>query len=107
MSYRLIALKYPILLSIALISSCAFFLGYIQNGKISTSPNVLNNNDFPYITGNPATGPIFPNPKIAVPSVTIAEIFFVFEYGFCYCVNFRRDFYEKNGLIKLMSRKFN
>lgn len=84
MSYRLIALKNPILLSIALISSCAFFLGYIQKGTISTSPRVLNNNDFPSMTGNPATGPIFPNPKIAVPSVTIADTFFVFEYGFYY-----------------------
>lgn len=69
------------LLLIALISSPAFCLGYIQNGTISTSPKHLNNKDFPSITGIPAMGPIFPRPKIAVPSVTIAETFLVFEYG--------------------------
>jgi len=35
-------------------------------------PKVLNSNDFPYMTGNPALGPISPNPRIAVASVTIA-----------------------------------
>lgn len=91
MSYRLIALKYPTELSMALINSCALFLGYIQKGTISTSPKVLNKSDFPSITGNPATGPILPNPNIAVPSVTIADIFLVFEYGFYYWVILSRD----------------
>ena len=40
-----------------------------------TPPNTLNSNDFPYITGRPARGPISPNPSIAVPSVTIALMF--------------------------------
>lgn len=62
-----------------MISFSEFYLGYIQNGTISTSPKTLNNKDFPSMTGSPATGPIFPNPKIAVPSVTIAETFCVFE----------------------------
>ena len=83
------------LLSIALISYPVFFLGYIQNGTTSTSPKHLNNNDFPSITGSPATGPIFPNPNIAVPSVTIAETFLVFEYGSVSFTSFLKVFYEK------------
>lgn len=51
----------------------------MQKGTTSTSPSTLKSNDFPSITGSPATGPIFPNPKIAVPSVTIAETFLVLE----------------------------
>jgi hypothetical protein len=39
----------------------------------------LNNSDLPSITGNPAVGPIFPNPSIAVPSETIAHSFFVLQ----------------------------
>lgn len=73
------ALKNPILLLIALISYYVVFLGYIQNGITSTSPKTLNNKDFPYMTGRPAAGPIFPNPRMAVPSVTIADTFLVFE----------------------------
>lgn len=60
---------------------CIDFLGYIQKGTTSTSPKILKSNDFPYITGKPAIGPIFPNPKIAVPSVTMVHIVDVFEYG--------------------------
>lgn len=71
------------------------FLGYMQNGTTSTSPKTLNNNDLPYITGRPATGPIFPKPNIAVPSVTIAETFLVFEYGSFYWTSFLNVFYEK------------
>jgi len=48
-------------------------------GTTSTSPNNLNNNDFPSITGNPALGPIFPYPKTEVPSVTIVESLDVLE----------------------------
>lgn len=79
MSYRFMALKNPILLLIAVISYYVVFLGYIQNGMTSTSPRTLNNKAFPSMTGRPATGPMFPRPKIAVPSVTIAETFLVFE----------------------------
>lgn len=79
MSYKLSALKYPTLLLIAVISSSVVFRGYMQNGMTSTSPRTLKSNDFPSMTGRPATGPMFPNPKIAVPSVTIAETFLVFE----------------------------
>lgn len=32
-------------------------------------PKVLKISDFPSITGNPALGPISPNPRIAVASV--------------------------------------
>lgn len=63
----------------AVIYSSGVSLGYIQNGIISTSPKTLKRIDFPSITGNPATGPMFPNPKMAVPSVTIAETFLVLE----------------------------
>jgi len=44
----------------------------------------LNSKDFPSITGRPAEGPIFPYPRTAVPSVTIAESLEVLEYGFFY-----------------------
>ena len=91
----MIALKYPTLLLIAVIYYSVDFLGYIQKGTTSTSPKTLKSNDFPSITGNPATGPIFPNPKIAVPSVTIAETFLVFEYGSYYFTSFLNVFSEK------------
>lgn len=78
------ALQYPTLLFMALISYYIFFLGYMQKGITSTSPSILNKRDFPSITGNPATGPMFPRPNIAVPSVTIQQTFLVFEYGSYY-----------------------
>lgn len=48
-------------------------------GTTSTSPNNLNNSDFPSMTGRPALGPILPYPKTAVPSVTIADNLDVLE----------------------------
>jgi hypothetical protein len=40
---------------------------------------------------------------MAVPSVTIAQTFEVFEGGYCYWTNFLNVFSEKYGLILLMS----
>lgn len=70
-------MKFPTLFAIASISYCAFFLGWMQKGTTSTSPSNLKSNDFPYITGRPALGPISPNPRIAVPSVTMTAILLV------------------------------
>ncbi len=64
----------------AMIYSSTVFLGYMQKGTTSTSPSILNIIALPSMTGKPATGPMFPKPKIAVPSVTIVQIFAVFEY---------------------------
>jgi hypothetical protein len=36
----------------------------------STPPKLLNNTHLPSMTGMPASGPISPSPKTAVPSVT-------------------------------------
>jgi hypothetical protein len=72
-------MKFPTLFAMASTSYSAFFLGWIQNGTTSTSPSILKSNDFPYITGNPALGPISPNPRIAVPSVTMTAILLVLE----------------------------
>lgn len=77
MSSRLTAIKFLTLLAMASISYCAVFLGLMQNGTTSTSPSNLNSKDFPYITGKPALGPISPNPRIAVPSVTMTAILLV------------------------------
>jgi len=66
-----------------------FYLGYIQKGTTSTLPKSLKSKDFPSITGNPAIGPIFPNPRIDVPSVTIVHSFLVLELTFSYCTSFR------------------
>ena len=50
-------------------------------------PKCLNRQDLPYITGRPALGPILPNPKMAVPSVIMAqrsffEVYFYANSGF-------------------------
>ena len=84
---------------IATISYYVFFLGYIQKGTTSTPPKILKSIAFPSITGKPATGPILPNPKIAVPSVTIVQIFDVLQYGLYSWINLLRAFSEKNGDI--------
>ena len=44
----------------------------MQRGKASTSANSLKSAHLPSITGIPASGPISPRPKIAVPSVITA-----------------------------------
>jgi hypothetical protein len=46
----------------------------MQTGTILVPPKVLKRRDFPSITGNPALGPISPNPRMAVASVTMALI---------------------------------
>ena len=45
-----------------------------HNGNASTSPNALNRQHFPSITGIPASGPISPSPSTALPSVTTATM---------------------------------
>jgi len=84
MSSKLTPAKFPIKFLIAWIYYYGVFFGLIHTGTTYTPPKCLNKHDFPYMTGNPAFGPIFPNPKIAVPSVTIAHKFFDLEYGFSY-----------------------
>jgi len=59
--------------------SAGVFLGLMQTGTTSTSPKSLKSKDLPYITGSPALGPMFPYPRTAVPSVTIAESRLVLE----------------------------
>ena len=46
-----------------------------QSGMASTPPKALNRTHFPSITGIPASGPMSPRPRIAVPSVTTATVF--------------------------------
>ena len=77
----------------------------MQKGTTSTSPKTLKRRDFPSITGRPATGPIFPSPSIAVPSVTIAETFLDLEYGSCYLTIFLKVFSEKYGFNLYRSLK--
>ena len=62
-----------IALQIAIISSVSFVSKQI--GTALTSPNSLSNIHLPSITGKLASGPISPNPKTAVPSVTTAIVF--------------------------------
>ena len=54
-----------------LFTSCVFK----HNGIASTSPSSLNKTAFPSITGSPAVGPMFPKPKMALPSEIIATGF--------------------------------
>jgi hypothetical protein len=46
-----------------------------QRGKASMSANSLKSIALPSITGNAASGPMFPRPSTAVPSVTTATAF--------------------------------
>ena len=46
-----------------------------QSGIASTSPNSLKRTHLPSITGIPASGPMSPRPRTAVPSVTTATVF--------------------------------
>lgn len=75
MSSKLIALKQEAISRIAYTVSCQVFLSFMQIGTMLTPPKTLNNKDFPYMTGSPAFGPMFPNPRILDPSVTIALTF--------------------------------
>ena len=53
--------------------SGSFSLISISNTSISA--NILNNTPFPSITGLPASGPISPSPKTAVPLLITATKF--------------------------------
>ena len=44
----------------------------MQRGKASTSAKALNRAHLPSMTGMPASGPMSPRPKTAVPSVITA-----------------------------------
>ena len=48
---------------------------FMQRGNASTPPNLLNRTHLPSITGIPASGPMSPSPRTAVPSVTTATRF--------------------------------
>ena len=67
-------------------STTAYFIKHIldellennqgkESGIASTPPNVLKSTHLPSITGIPASGPISPSPKTAVPSVITATRF--------------------------------
>ena len=74
-SYRFIALYKWIKSNIALIAYCGLFRAFMQTGTTLTFPNSLKIIDLASITGSPGTGPMFPNPKIEVPSVNITLSF--------------------------------
>ena len=46
-----------------------------HSGMASTPPKALNRAHLPSITGMPASGPMSPRPRTAVPSVTTATVF--------------------------------
>ena len=48
-----------------------------QMGKPSTPAKFLNSRALPSITGRAASGPMSPSPRTAVPSVTMATMFFL------------------------------
>lgn len=73
-SSRLIAEKIGEIFLTKSITSAGFFL-VMHNGTKSTPPSYLNKQDFPSMTGNPATEPISPNPRTAVPLEMIAARF--------------------------------
>ncbi len=74
MSSRLIPPNEPAI-SFTVFTMSSTFLLLIQRGNASTPPNSLNKTHFPSITGIPASGPMSPSPKTAVPSVTTATRF--------------------------------
>lgn len=107
MSSRLIALKYPTELMIASISYFPVFRGYMQNGTTSTSPNNLKSKLLPSMTGNPALGPMFPRPRIDVPSVTIVHNCLVL-HGISYCLtSYLKCASVNKSFNGVMSWKFN
>ena len=74
MSSRLIPPKLPeIRYTVFTNSSTSLLL--MHKGKASTPPNSLNSTHLPSITGIPASGPISPRPRTAVPSVMTAHRF--------------------------------
>ena len=48
-----------------------------QIGKASTPAKLLNRSALPSITGRAPAGPMSPRPSTAVPSVTMATVFFL------------------------------
>ncbi len=74
MSSKLIPPKLPENRLIAFTISSTF-LERTQRGMASISAKHLKRAAFPSITGIPASGPISPNPNIAVPSVMTATVF--------------------------------
>lgn len=68
--------------------SLVFYRGLIQTGTTWTPPNALKIIDFASITGKPAIGPMFPKPRTAVPSVTIAFRVWQVHFG-CVSITFR------------------
>ncbi len=61
--------------TVRIISSVSFVARQI--GNASTPPNSLNSIALPSITGIAASGPMSPNPSTAVPSLTMAIVFFL------------------------------
>ncbi len=49
----------------------------MQIGNPSTPAKFLNSSALPSITGRAALGPMSPRPSTAVPSVTMATVFFL------------------------------
>ena len=52
----------------------SFVLAFRQMGNASTPPNSLNSTHLPSMTGRPASGPMLPSPRTAVPLVTTATV---------------------------------
>ena len=52
-----------------------------QIGKASTPPKFLKSSALPSITGRAPAGPMSPRPSTAVPSVTMATMFFLIVYS--------------------------
>ena len=48
-----------------------------QTGKASTPAKCLNSSALPSMTGMAASGPMSPRPSTAVPSETMATVFFL------------------------------
>ena len=53
----------------------------MQIGKASTPAKCLNSRALPSITGIAASGPMSPRPRTAVPSLTMATVFFLIVYS--------------------------
>jgi len=57
-------------------------------GNALTPANSLNNTHFPSITGSPASGPISPSPRTAVPSLITATVFHLRVYSYTFDLSF-------------------
>ena len=74
MSSRLMPPKDPASRAMVLTISSTSLLR-THRGMASTPPKALNSTHLPSITGIPASGPMSPRPRTAVPSVTTATVF--------------------------------